>query len=385
MRDDWKSVGFGIYVHWPFCESKCPYCDFNSHVCRAIDQRAWADALCAEITLAARRLPNRRVDTVFFGGGTPSLMSPETVFTIIETIRAAWALSPVAEITLEANPSSIEAGRFAAFAQTGVNRISMGMQALNDKDLHALGRLHTVAQARTAFDIAKRHFDRVSFDLIYARQNQSLRDWQDELREAVTMAVDHLSLYQLTIEPNTAFGALYDKGRLQGLPSNILAADLYQATQDIMADAGMPAYEISNHAREGAQSRHNLIYWRYGDYAGIGPGAHGRITLNHQRIATTAPKSPETWLNAVQTQGTATEQAEIIEPKDQATEYMMMALRLAEGADLTRYAALLGEAVDPVPVKEQIKRGFLRREGDRIIATAQGWMVLNAVLRAILI
>ncbi|MEM8539192.1 MAG: radical SAM family heme chaperone HemW, partial [Pseudomonadota bacterium] len=275
MREDWEYGGFGLYLHWPFCEAKCPYCDFNSHVVRSIDQQAWADAYLSEIDRIGTETDGRVLRSVFFGGGTPSLMAPEIVDAILTRVRATWPIANDIEITLEANPTSVEAGRFAAFRDAGVNRVSMGVQALNDKDLRALGRLHTAAEAMLAFDIARNVFDRVSFDLIYARQGQSLSAWRNELNAALSLAVDHLSLYQLTIEEGTAFGARYAAGKLRDLPDDDLSADMYALTQEVCAARGFDGYEVSNHARQGAESAHNQIYWRYGDYAGIGPGAHG--------------------------------------------------------------------------------------------------------------
>ncbi len=292
MAEDWQAGGFGLYIHWPFCQAKCPYCDFNSHVAREIDQSRWLRAYLSEIDRYGEMLSGRVLNSVFFGGGTPSLMNPDVVAAILERVRRTWPTANDLEVTLEANPGSVEAGKFRAFSQGGVSRISMGVQALNDRDLKRLGRIHSVAEARQAFDIARETFDRVSFDLIYARQDQTLDDWHSELGEALSMAIDHLSLYQLTIEQGTAFGDRYAAGRLRGLPEDDLAADMYQATQDICNAAGLGAYEVSNHARPGSESRHNMIYWRYGDYAGIGPGAHGRITRNGQRFATEAFSSP---------------------------------------------------------------------------------------------
>ncbi|MEM9551751.1 MAG: radical SAM family heme chaperone HemW, partial [Pseudomonadota bacterium] len=277
--DDWRNGGFGLYIHWPFCEAKCPYCDFNSHVVRDIDQSRWAEAYRQEIERAAAETQGRVLSTVFFGGGTPSLMHPDTVASVLDAVRRAWPMVNDPEITLEANPGSVEAHRFAGYRDAGVNRISMGVQALNDRALKRLGRIHSAADARAAFDIARRCFDRVSFDLIYARQDQTLSDWRRELDEALSMAVDHLSLYQLTIEDGTAFADRYRAGGLRGLPADDLSADMYAVTQEVCAEHGLSGYEVSNHARAEAESRHNLIYWRYGDYVGIGPGAHGRVTL----------------------------------------------------------------------------------------------------------
>ncbi|MCL4155215.1 UNVERIFIED_CONTAM: hypothetical protein GTU68_030977, partial [Idotea baltica] len=267
----------GVYIHWPFCQAKCPYCDFNSHVSSNVDQTAWVRAYLSELDRLAELTPNRIVSTVFFGGGTPSLMLPDTVAAIIERVRQNWRCTNDIEVNLEANPTSVEASRFRGFQQAGVNRISMGIQALNDQDLKLLGRLHSVAEAQKAFDIARNIFDRVSFDLIYARQNQSAAEWEAELTQALGMAVDHLSLYQLTIEEGTAFGDRFARGGLRGLPTDDLSADLYELTQSITSDHGFSAYEVSNHAKTGQESRHNLVYWRGGDYVGVGPGAHGRF------------------------------------------------------------------------------------------------------------
>ena len=383
MSDAASLAGFGVYVHWPFCAAKCPYCDFNSHVRREIDQDRWRDALVRALETEAVRIPARPVDTVFFGGGTPSLMPPETVAAVIETIDRLWGLKPNAEITLEANPTSVEAGRFRGYGDAGVNRVSMGVQALNDPDLKALGRMHSVAEARAAFDIARGVFDRVSFDLIYARMGQTVEAWRNELREALDMAVDHLSLYQLTIEAGTRFADLYRLGKLV-TPSDDSAAAMYDVTQEVCEAAGMPAYEVSNHAAPGAESRHNLIYWRYGDYVGVGPGAHGRLSLGDQRVATETLLAPEAWLDAVDRDGTGLAVETEIIPEDQATEYLLMCLRLREGADLARFEALGGVPLEPNRVAGLVDEGLLVQDGTRLIATARGRIVLNAVLSALL-
>ena len=383
--DDWQNGGFGLYLHWPFCQSKCPYCDFNSHVAAEIDQTRWQVAYLTEIDRIAAETPGRILHSVFFGGGTPSLMEPDLVASILDRVRAAWRTVNDPEVTLEANPTSVEAGRFRGYHQAGVTRISMGIQALNDRDLQALGRRHTVAEAERAFAVARQTFDRVSFDLIYARQNQSLPDWRAELQRALAMAVDHLSLYQLTIEDGTAFGARHAAGGLAGLPGDDLSADLYAVTQDLCAKAGMPAYEVSNHAASGAQSRHNLIYWRMGDYAGIGPGAHGRLTLDGTRWATEAQKSPLGWLTQVERGAAGEEPRAAIPRAEQATEYLMMSLRLAEGTDMQRYAALSGIPLNDNVINQLEDIGMVRRDGARLIATHQGRMVLNAVLRDLIV
>lgn len=381
---DWQAGGFGLYIHWPFCEAKCPYCDFNSHVSRTIDQPRWLTAYLTEIDRIKQLIGNRVLNTVFFGGGTPSLMDPEIVHKILDHVRYTWPCANDMEITLEANPSSVEATRFRGYAQAGVTRISMGIQALNDTDLRRLGRVHTLADARNAFDIARSVFDRVSFDLIYARQDQSISDWQSELSEALSMAVDHLSLYQLTIEDGTAFGDRYARGGLRGLPKDDLAADMYEVTQDLCGAAGYEAYEVSNHAKIGAASRHNLIYWRYGDYAGIGPGAHGRLTLNGKRTATEARPAPGIWLasaNSGQTEFTPVE----ISAQDQASEYLMMGLRLTEGIDRHRYKALSGQALDADALDYLENIGMIEQTPHRVSTTRPGRMVLNSIIKELLV
>ncbi|MFD1880528.1 radical SAM family heme chaperone HemW [Paracoccus pacificus] len=378
--DDWRNGGFGLYVHWPFCASKCPYCDFNSHVAADVDHDRWLKAYRTEIARLGAQTGPRVLDSIFFGGGTPSLMRPDVVAAVIDAARAVWPFSNSIEITLEANPGSVEAGKFHDFGQAGVNRLSMGVQALNDDDLRRLGRLHSVAEARAAFDIARKQFARVSFDLIYARQGQDRAAWRAELTEALDMTVDHLSLYQLTIEDGTAFGARHAAGKLRDLPSDDLAADMYLETQDICAAAGMGGYETSNHARPGAESRHNLIYWRQGDYAGVGPGAHGRLTLGGQRHATETIRAPETWLDAVETQGTAENLRDTLTPEDRATEYLLMSMRLAEGMRVSRYAAM-GGAFDPAKLADLVGMGLVEEGEDLIRTTVSGRPVLNAILR----
>ena len=377
--EDWRHGGFGVYVHWPFCAAKCPYCDFNSHVRQGVDQDRWRRALVRQVAAAAAETPGRRVDTVFFGGGTPSLMPPETVAAVIAAVRAAWDLAPDAEITLEANPTSVEAGRFRGYAQAGVNRLSMGVQSLRDADLRALGRMHSAAEARAAFDLARGCFERVSFDLIYARQGQDLASWRAELGEALAMAVDHLSLYQLTIETGTRFGDMAARGRLRGLPAPGLAADLFQATREICAAAGMPAYEVSNHARPGAESRHNLVYWRYGDYVGVGPGAHGRVTADG-RWAVEAVARPEAWLEAVE-RDAAPARRELVPPEAQAVEMLLMGMRLEEGVSLARFEALAGRRP---ALAELTAMGLVEVMEGRLRATPEGVPLLNAILERLL-
>ena len=344
--EDWRHGGFGLYIHWPFCTSKCPYCDFNSHVAAKVDPKRWLAAYLTEIDRVAELTRGRVLNTVFFGGGTPSLMDPEVVAAILERVRAVWTPANDFEVTLEANPGSVEAGRFRAYAEGGVNRLSMGVQALNDRDLQRLGRMHSAADARRAFDIARGAFKRVSFDLIYARQEQTVEGWKAELTEAMAMAVDHFSLYQLTVEEGTVFGARAAAGHLRGLPDDESASDMYLMTQDICADAGLPAYEVSNHARPGSESAHNQIYWRYGDYAGIGPGAHGRLTLGGHRWATEAPKAPGAWLDRVERTGSGDGPSERLSGADQASEFLLMGLRLSEGIDPARFTALAGRPLD---------------------------------------
>jgi oxygen-independent coproporphyrinogen-3 oxidase len=382
--DDWRQGGFGLYLHWPFCQSKCPYCDFNSHVAASIDQGRWQRAYLAEIDRIGAETQGRVLNTVFFGGGTPSLMDPDLVAAVLDRVRATWTLANDWEVTLEANPGSVEAGRFRAYRAAGVNRLSMGVQALNDADLRRLGRLHSLDEALRAFETARQSFDRVSFDLIYARQDQSPEDWGRELDLALGLAVDHLSLYQLTIEDGTAFGARHAAGGLRGLPDEGRSVALYEITQDRCAAAGMPGYEISNHARPGAESRHNLIYWRGGDYAGIGPGAHGRLTLDGVRWATEAPRMPEEWLALVEGAGCGDAPRVAMTGPERATEYLLMSLRLAEGSDLERFAALNGRPLDAAEVAELEAMGMVDLRAGRLMATAQGRMVLNAILRRLL-
>ncbi|MEO1556567.1 MAG: radical SAM family heme chaperone HemW [Pseudomonadota bacterium] len=374
-----KPHGFGIYVHWPFCAAKCPYCDFNSHVSAAIDHDAWERAYIEEIDRLSAETPDRIVTSVFFGGGTPSLMEPRVTSRVLDQIARRWRTSNDIEVTLEANPTSVEAARFKDFKTAGVNRVSMGIQALNNADLQKLGRLHTADEALAAFDIARARFDRVSFDLIYARQDQTLSDWEKELQRALSYAVDHLSLYQLTVEQGTAFGDRFNAGKLRGLPTDDTSADMYELTQDICAAHGMPSYEVSNHARDGAQSRHNLIYWRMQDYVGIGPGAHGRLTLDGIRYATETPRAPALWLG-----GHRELPRQVLRREEQADEMLMMGLRLKEGVSHDRYAELAGHRLQPEVLADLVNDGFLIQSEDRIIVTDQGFIVLNAILERLL-
>jgi oxygen-independent coproporphyrinogen-3 oxidase len=381
--EDWKAGGFALYVHWPFCEAKCPYCDFNSHVSGAIDHARWREALVHETARVGTHTRGRVLNSIFFGGGTPSLMQPETVARVIDTARGIWRFANDIEITLEANPRSVEAGRFSGFSDAGVNRVSLGVQALRAKDLRRLGRLHDVDEALRAIDLARAIFDRVSFDLIYARQDQTLQAWEAELSEALAMRPDHLSLYQLTIEPGTAFWDRRQADRLPGLPDEDVSADLYETTQALCADAGLPAYEVSNHARPGMESRHNSIYWRGGDYAGIGPGAHGRLTLDGTRYATAAASDPSAWLDAV-SGGRTPDTVYAMSPLDRVTEYIMMGLRLREGIDLDRLCGLSDDFVCDGAVARLCEMGLLEVKGSSLRATQSGQLVLNGIIRELL-
>jgi putative oxygen-independent coproporphyrinogen III oxidase len=379
--------GFGIYLHWPFCRSKCPYCDFNSHVRERVDQDRWRRALLAELDHYAATVPGRRVTSVFFGGGTPSLMPPATVAALIERIAHHWSLPRDVEITLEANPTSVESANFADLAAAGVNRVSLGVQALDDESLRFLGRGHSAAEALAAVDVARRHFRRFSFDLIYARPGQSVAGWQAELRRAIDLAGEHLSVYQLTIEANTAFAGAHRRGDFV-LPVEETAATLFETTQAMLADAGLPAYEISNHARPGAECRHNLVYWRGGDYLGIGPGAHGRLTLAGERYATRQHRAPEAWLATVEGTGHATREHRALPPEERRDELLLMGLRLAEGITRPRFHAAAGcdveESLTPQRLRPLIEGGFLELDAARLRATSAGRQCLNAVLAALL-
>ena len=366
-----------LYVHWPFCVSKCPYCDFNSHVRDVVDQQAWRDALLADLAYEAQALPDRRLGSIFFGGGTPSLMPPATVAAIIDAAQTIWTPTSDIEITLEANPSSVEAARFADLAAAGVNRVSLGLQSLDNAALKFLDRAHDVTEGLGALATAQRHFARVSFDLIYALPDQSLAVWESELARALSFGTEHLSLYQLTIEPGTRFATEAAKGRLT-IPDGDSAADLFEATRAMTAAAGLPAYETSNHARPGAESRHNLTYWRYGDYAGVGPGAHGR----RDGVATQRRKKPENWLSAVARNGHGTEIETPLASHDRATEALLMGLRLREGVDL-KHVARLAEGTAPIvwPAVDRLEtQGFIVREPDRLRVTEAGALLLDAIL-----
>lgn len=371
--------GFGLYVHWPFCQAKCPYCDFNSHVSSTIDHGVWRDALVSEIRRAATETGSRVLDSIFFGGGTPSLMSPETVSDVIDTAREVWAPSNEIEITLEANPTSVEASRFRAFADAGVNRVSIGVQSLIDEDLRALGRLHSAAEACAAVKIAQEIFDRVSFDLIYGRQNQSVQGWREELSAALRMGADHLSLYQLTIEDNTAFGDRLKRGKLRGLPDEDLGADLYDVTQELTARAGYRSYEVSNHSRPGQESRHNMIYWRSGDWVGIGPGAHGRLTLAGERIATESHLQPKTWLESVSALGSGESIRSVLSGQERTEETLIMGLRLNEGVVLGAWSDEKSKEISRLS-----ENGLIETSRGALRTTRSGRLVLNHVLRTLL-
>ncbi len=373
---------FALYVHWPFCESKCPYCDFNSHVDRGgMDAQAFADAYLREMDHFARRTGARRLVSIFFGGGTPSLMPAPLVGRIIAAARDHWRADAHLEVTLEANPSSVEANRFARYRAAGVNRLSLGVQALNDGDLKTLGRLHDRGQALHALDIARNTFDRVSVDLIYGRPHQSLGAWQAELDEALDLGLTHMALYQLTIEQGTPFFALHAAGKLS-MPDENLAADLYGLTQEMCAARGLPAYEISNHAAAAMESRHNLVYWRYGEYAGIGPGAHGRLQAGgHRRTATATERQPQIWMRRVHQYGNGLVIDDPLSAEEQGDEYLLMGLRLREGIDLRRYEAISGRRLDPRRCAALEEHDLVRRMGDnRVAVTAAGFLVLDAVV-----
>ena len=373
--------GFGLYVHWPFCAAKCPYCDFNSHVRSSIDEDGWTQAILRELTYVAGLQGAERpvLSTIFFGGGTPSLMSARSVACIIDAVARLWRPANDIEITLEANPASAEAARFADYAKAGVNRLSLGIQALNDADLRALGRLHDVGEARTALAMGMRTFGRVSFDLIYARPGQTLDAWRGELNEALSLGTEHLSLYQLTIEPETPFAILHKTGKLH-LPDDDLAASFYEMTQEMTARAGLPAYEVSNHARPGCESWHNLNYWRYGAYAGVGPGAHGRLDLNGKRIATVCERLPERWREKVARDANGFAEISEIDAGSAAREHLLMNLRLNEGIDLAAYRARWGAAPQPERIAALAAGGFLTLEAGRLSATPCGMLVLNSVI-----
>jgi len=376
-----KQPAFGVYVHWPFCLSKCPYCDFNSHVRHtAIDEDRFARAFAREIETTADRVGGREVSSIFLGGGTPSLMQPATVAAILDAIGKYWRVAKHAEVTLEANPTSVEATRFAGYRTAGVNRVSLGVQALDDASLKELGRLHSAHEALDAVSIARRSFERYSFDLIYARPGQTPRMWTDELKLAIGEAAEHLSLYQLTIEQGTPFFSLHAAGKLK-TPNEETARALYDVTQEVCARHGLPAYEISNHARAGAECRHNLVYWRGEEYAGIGPGAHGRLDIGGARHATATEKRPETWLMRVEATGHGVVTDDLLNSEERADEFLLMGLRLTEGIDPKRYAALSGRALDPDRIAVLREEGAIAVDPDgRLRVTQAGFPVLDAVV-----
>ncbi len=375
-----RDAGFGVYVHWPFCLAKCPYCDFNSHVRQAApDQARFVAAFTTELAHMAEVAPGRGVTSIFFGGGTPSLMEPRTVGAVLDAIARNWTIDPKVEVTLEANPTSVEASRFRGYREAGVNRASLGVQALDNADLKGLGRLHTADEAMRALDIAASIFERVSFDLIYARPGQSPGAWREELQAALARAGDHVSLYQLTIEPGTPFHSLWQAGKLVP-PASEEASILYEITQELCAAHGLPAYEVSNHARPGAECRHNLTYWRYGEYAGVGPGAHGRLVAPRGRLALATERRPELWADEVLAHGHGVTARELLSPHEEGDEFLLMGLRLREGIDLSRYAALSGRELAPERVAQLISLGLIEMRGERLRVTADGFLVLDALV-----
>ncbi|WP_371932293.1 radical SAM family heme chaperone HemW [Roseibium sp. MMSF_3361] len=376
-----SDAGFGIYVHWPFCAAKCPYCDFNSHVRhQPVDQARFAAAFERELSHFAEMTQGKVVQSVFLGGGTPSLMEPATVERVLTAISDRWSLDPNVEISLEANPTSVEAERFKGYRAAGVNRVSLGIQSLHDGDLKLLGRLHDAATARRAIETARATFPRLSFDLIYARPNQTLAQWEAELKDAIALAADHLSLYQLTIEEGTPFYTLYHAGKLT-MPDQDLGAEFYELTQKVTEAEGLPAYEVSNHAKPGAECRHNLVYWRYGDYVGVGPGAHGRLSVGVNRMATSVERHPETWLETVEQNGHGMIEFSGLNEEEQGDEFLLMGLRLTEGIDLKRYEAFAHRSVDPKRLNDLLEHGMVEVLGEnRVRATPEGFFVLDAVV-----
>jgi oxygen-independent coproporphyrinogen-3 oxidase len=374
---------FGVYVHWPFCKAKCPYCDFNSHVRHGgVDALRYAKALARELEHTRQEIGPRTVTSIFFGGGTPSLMPPKAVGHVLDAIARNWSIAPEVETTLEANPTSIEAENFKGYRSAGVNRVSVGVQALNDHDLQALGRRHTAEEALAAFRLAARIFPRVSFDMIYARPQQTLEQWREELTRALAEQQGHMSLYQLTIEEGTRFADLHERGALV-VPGEDSAADLYDLTQELTANAGLAAYEVSNHATLGHESRHNLLYWRYGEYAGVGPGAHARLQAGVDRRATANEKHPEDWLRRVEETGSSRVEDHRVPPADQASEYLLMGMRISDGIDLDRYEALRGYPMEGPKLAGLKSMGLVKREGSRLYATPDGRKVLNALITAL--
>ncbi len=379
MNDE--PAAFGVYVHWPFCLSKCPYCDFNSHVRHAaIDETRFARAFAAEIAATAARTPGRIVSTIFFGGGTPSLMQPATIAAVLDSISQHWHVAADAEITLEANPTSVEAARFRGYRSAGVNRVSLGVQALDDRALGALGRLHSAREALDAVAIARSVFDRYSFDLIYARPQQTPEEWAEELKRALAEAAEHLSLYQLTVEQETPFATLHAAGKLI-IPDDDTARALYDTTQEVCAAHGLAAYEISNHARPGSECRHNLVYWRAQEYAGVGPGAHGRLDIDGSRHATATEKRPEAWLQRVERDGHGLITDDMLTREEMADEFLLMGLRLAEGIDPARYVELMNRPLDPARIAALREHGLVETtDRGRLRVSVPGFPVLDAVV-----
>ncbi len=373
--------GFGVYVHWPFCLSKCPYCDFNSHVrSEPVDETRFVNAIKSELAHRSGLTPGRVVRSIYFGGGTPSLMKASSVAAILETIARLWPQAPQVEVTLEANPSSVEAGRFREYRGAGVNRVSVGVQSFNDAALKALGRLHNAAAANAALDVAASVFERYSFDLIYARPQQSIKEWRAELKTALARRSDHLSLYQLTIEPDTIYERLYRAGKLV-MPDADMGRAFWDATQELTEAANLPAYEVSNHARPGAESRHNLIYWRYGEYVGVGPGAHGRINTPNGRRAQATERHPEMWLTVVETDGQAFVEDEILSSEERGDEFLLMGLRLSEGIEPARFEAVAGKRLDPERIASLVSEGMVEvTPAGRLRVSAEGFPVLDAVV-----
>lgn len=375
------SEPFGVYVHFPFCAAKCPYCDFNSHVRQKVDEARWRAAIIAELSAVAGRLDARprTVDSIFFGGGTPSLMSGASVAAILNRIAALFPVSSDVEVTLEANPTSVEAGRFADYRSAGVNRVSLGVQALDDAALKSLGRLHSKAEALAAFDVARRIFDRHSLDLIYARPEQSVAAWEAELGEALALGPTHLSVYQLTFEEGTPFEALRRAGKMKPLDDDGAQAQ-FELTQDMTGAAGLAAYEVSNHARPGEEARHNLLYWRYGEYLGVGPGAHGRILADGSRLATATLKSPEAWASRVEQSGDGFDAVTLLTAPEQGEEALLMGLRLQEGVSIARVENMMGRALNANALTGLRELGLIVQQGDRLRATPRGRFVLNRVI-----
>ena len=371
-----------LYIHWPFCVTKCPYCDFNSHVRATVDDAEWCAVLLAELRFEAEKLPDHRLSSIFFGGGTPSLMPPATVAALISAAMTHWQPLENLEITLEANPSSVESARFSGFAAAGINRLSLGLQALDDADLRVLGRPHDLAQGLSALETAQKHFDRVSFDLIYDRPGMTTASWEAELTRALSFGTDHLSLYQLTLEPGTRFTALHKQGKLT-LPDADTSADLFEMTRGKTEKAGIPAYEVSNHARPGSESRHNIAYWTYGDYVGIGPGAHGRRV----GVATERLKKPESWLASVTAKGHGMASEALLSPDDRATEALVMGLRLAAGIDAATFAVRTGLTLDAILRPDRVAlyaaQGLLEHDANGLRLTPAGQPFVDAVLREI--